>query len=176
MPVFISFEQSRDGEKGSRKPTEFEPTLPTRQSRSSIGSRGRIRDRKHRPFNRYANRQRCLRDMGSSFRQCAQLPQRIAALDDNEIPRLTIHTTPRQPPRLNYPPDDLWRHWLILVIAHRQQRAHRASKTSIAVSFPNYCEGRTNTLFTISPRPAFQSRQYQRLAKATNITFLLSEA
>jgi hypothetical protein len=38
--VFISFEQSRNGEKGSRKPTEFEPTLPTRQSRSSIGSRG----------------------------------------------------------------------------------------------------------------------------------------
>ena len=37
-----------------------------------------------------------------------------------------------------------------------------ALKTSIAVSFPNYCEVRTNTLFTISPRPAFQSRQHQR--------------
>ncbi len=65
-----------------------------------------------------------LRDIGSSFCQCAQLPQRIAALDDDEMPTLTIHTTPRQPPRLNYPPDDLWRHWFILVIAHRQQRAH----------------------------------------------------
>ena len=25
-------------------------------------------------------------------------------------------------------------------------------------AFPNYCEGRSNTLFTISPRPTFQSR------------------
>jgi hypothetical protein len=54
-----------------------------------------------------------------------KLPQRIAVLDDNEMPRLTIHTAPGQSPRLNYPPDNLWPHWIILEFAHRQRSAHR---------------------------------------------------
>jgi hypothetical protein len=41
------------------------------------------------------------------------------------MPRLTVHTAPRQSPRLNYPLDDLWRHNFIPLIAHGQHRPHR---------------------------------------------------
>ena len=78
------------------------PFRPGRQDHR-LDRAARIRDRKHRPFNRYDNRQRCLRDIGSSFRQCAQLPQRIAVLDDNENAKVddSCYSPSIAPPQLS---------------------------------------------------------------------------
>jgi hypothetical protein len=80
--------------------------------------------RKFRPLNHHDNRQWSLRDIRPGSRHGAQPAERFAVLNDDESPRLSVHATPRQSPRLHNPPDDVWRHILFLVLAHGQHRPH----------------------------------------------------
>src|SRR5688500_2092105 len=55
----------------------------------------------------------------------AQLAQRIAVLDNNEMPGLTVHAAPRQSPCLNDSPDEVRRDSFILITSYGQHRTHR---------------------------------------------------
>jgi hypothetical protein len=82
------------------------------------------------------------------------------------MPRLTVHAASRQPSRLDYPPDEFWRHRFVLIVAHGQQGAHSVENfhrlpPCRAAATVGYKTHYITTMIVSKPR-------FQRVAKKTN--------
>ena len=99
-------------------------TLGPRRQQHGLNCTAGISDSKWAFVNRDDNRQRSLGNIGTTWRQCAKLVERVTVLDHNEVSGLCVHATGSQAACLDNLLDNCIWHRSSLIVPHGKERAH----------------------------------------------------